>query len=72
MAYDLLRCDEYGTAYDMAMDLESLNQRRQILTTEAHVVAEKQLAAVDPSTARFSSSPAMNFSPGLWAWPRAN
>ena len=51
MAYDLLRCDEYGTAYDMAMDLESLNQRRQTLTAEAYVVAEKKLAGVDASAA---------------------
>ena len=47
MAYDLLRCDEYGTAYTMAVNLESLNRKRQTLTSEAHAAAEKRLAAVD-------------------------
>ena len=65
MAYDLLRCDEYGTAYDMAMDLESLNQRRQTLTTEAYVVAEKQLAGVDPSTAPLLFVASDELQPGI-------
>lgn len=47
MAYDLLRCDEYGTAYTMAVNLESLNRQRQTLTSEAHTAAAKRLAAVD-------------------------
>ncbi len=47
MAYDLLRCDEYGTAYTMAVNLESLNRQRQTLTSEAHAAAAKRLAAVD-------------------------
>lgn len=47
MAYDLLRCDEYGTAYTMAVNLESLNRQRQALTSEAHAAAAKRLAAVD-------------------------
>ncbi len=49
MAYDLLRCDDYGTAYTMAVNLESLNRQRQTMTTEAHAAAEKKLAAVDTS-----------------------
>ncbi len=49
MAYDLLRCDEYGTAYTMAVNLESLNRQRQTLTSEAHAAAAKRLAAVDTS-----------------------
>ena len=50
MAYDLLRCDEYETAYEMATGLERLNQQRQALTTEAHAVAEREIAGLDPST----------------------
>ncbi len=51
MAYDLLRCDEYPTAYTMAVNLESLNRQRRTLTSEAHAAAEKRLAAVDTSKA---------------------
>ncbi len=51
MAYDLLRSDEYGAAYDMAVDLERLNQRRQALTTEANAVAERELSGLDPAAA---------------------
>ena len=51
LAYDLLRCDEYGTAYDMAMDLERLNQQRQALTTDAFAVAEREMSGLDPATA---------------------
>ena len=51
LAYDLLRCDEYGAAYDMAMDLERLNQQRQALTTDAFAVAEREMSGLDPATA---------------------
>jgi single-stranded-DNA-specific exonuclease len=51
MAYDLLRSAEYGTAYDMAVDLERLNQRRQALTTEAYAVAEREMSGLDPAAA---------------------
>ena len=51
MAYDLLRCDDYDTACEMAASLERLNQQRQALTTEAHAVAEREISGLDPSTA---------------------
>jgi single-stranded-DNA-specific exonuclease len=51
LAYDLLRCDEYGKAYEMAMDLERLNQQRQALTTDAFAVAEREMSGLDPATA---------------------
>lgn len=50
LAYDLLRCNEYEQAYDLALRLEALNQQRQTLTAQAHAVAESKLADVDPST----------------------
>lgn len=51
MAYELLRCDDYETAYDMAVGLEGLNRRRQELTAEAYGVAETELEGTDPSSA---------------------
>lgn len=65
MAYDLLRSDDYETAYDMAMDLDRLNQRRQALTTEAHAVAETELAGLDPSSAPILIVASDRFQPGI-------
>ena len=65
MAYDLLRCDEYETAYEMATGLERLNQQRQALTTEAHAVAEREIAGLDPSTAPLLIVASEEFQPGI-------
>ncbi len=65
LAYDLLRCDEYAEAYDMAVGLENLNQQRQALTTEAHAVAANQLADVDPSIAPILIVVSDGFQPGI-------
>ena len=65
LAYDLLRCDEYADAYDLAMKLENLNQQRQSMTIAAHAVAEKQLADVDPSTAPILFVASAEFQAGI-------
>lgn len=65
MAYDLLRCDEYGKAYDGAMELERLNQRRQTLTAESFTLAEGQLSGVDPHTAPILFVASSEFQPGI-------
>ena len=65
LAYDLLRCDEYDKAYDMAMELERLNQRRQALTTEAYAVAEREMSGVDPATAPILIVASDEFQPGI-------
>jgi single-stranded-DNA-specific exonuclease len=64
-AYDLLRCDDYGTACEMAASLERLNQQRQALTTEAHAVAEREISGLDPSTAPILIVASARFQPGI-------
>ncbi len=65
MAYDLLRCEEYEAAYEMATGLERLNQQRQELTTEAHAVAEREIAGLDPSTTPILIVASEEFQPGI-------
>lgn len=65
MAYDLLRCEEYEAAYEMATGLERLNQQRQELTTEAHAVAEREIAGLDPTTAPILIVASEEFQPGI-------
>jgi len=45
LAYQLLRTNDPTQAYNLAMELEALNNRRRTLTDEAHTTAEAQLAA---------------------------
>lgn len=65
LAYELLRSNDETKAYSLAATLESLNQKRQLLTTEAQAEAEAQVAA------QFSDDPAIfvvhsaNFEPGI-------
>ncbi|MDE0197912.1 MAG: single-stranded-DNA-specific exonuclease RecJ [Caldilineaceae bacterium] len=65
MAYDLLRCQDYETAYEMATGLERLNQQRQALTAEAYAVAEREIAGLDPSTAPILIVASEEFQPGI-------
>lgn len=65
MAYDLLRCEEYEAAYEMATGLERLNQQRQALTTEAHAVAEREIDGLDPSTTPILIVASEEFQPGI-------
>jgi single-stranded-DNA-specific exonuclease len=44
LAYQLLRTQDPTQAYNLAMELEALNNRRRALTDEAHATAEAQLA----------------------------
>ena len=65
MAYDLLRCQDYESAYEMATGLERLNQQRQALTAEAYAVAEREIAGLDPSTAPILIVASEEFQPGI-------
>ena len=65
LAYELLRCDEYETAYEMATGLERLNQQRQALTTEAYAVAEREIAGLDPTAAPILIVASEEFQPGI-------
>ena len=65
MAYDLLRCQDYEAAYEMATGLERLNQQRQALTAEAYAVAEREIAGLDPSTAPILIVASEEFQPGI-------
>ena len=65
LAYDLLRCDDYPTAFQMAGDLEILNQRRQRLTTEVYSMIESELDELDPSAAPILIVANDAFQPGI-------
>ena len=65
MAYDLLRCEEYEAAFEMATGLERLNQQRQALTTEAYAVAEREISGLDPSTSPILIVASEEFQPGI-------
>ena len=65
MAYDLLRCQDYEAAYEMATGLERLNQQRQALTAESYAVAEREIAGLDPSTAPILIVASEEFQPGI-------
>ena len=65
MAYDLLRCEEYESAFEMATGLERLNQQRQALTTEAYAVAEKEISGLDPATSPILIVASEEFQPGI-------
>lgn len=65
MAYDLLRCQDYEAAYEMATGLERLNQQRQELTAESYAVAEREIAGLDPSTAPILIVASEEFQPGI-------
>ena len=65
MAYDLLRCEEYESAFDMARGLERLNQQRQALTTEAYAVAEREISGLDPAASPILIVASEEFQPGI-------
>ena len=65
MAYDLLRCEEYESAFDMARGLERLNQQRQALTTEAYAVAEREISGLDPVASPILIVASEEFQPGI-------
>ncbi|MFN8444066.1 MAG: single-stranded-DNA-specific exonuclease RecJ [Caldilineaceae bacterium] len=64
-AYELLRARDEANAYLLATTLESLNQRRQNLTTEAQAEAEAQVAAQMGDDPAIYIVHSQNFEPGI-------
>jgi len=65
LAYSLLRSNEYSHAYDLAAQLEALNQERQQLTIDAQLLAEQQLGDVSAALPPILITASPQFRPGI-------
>ena len=65
LAYQLLRTTDATQAYTLAMELESLNNRRRALTDEAHSAAEPQLTDQMDRDAALYVVHGPQFAPGI-------